>query len=214
MIYADGGKSHEVEFKMEFTLIYEGALKSNGDPRHKHQIREAIRPQLEELWRLLPLSSIHAGVTSAVPAKTDADDVLGDGFSQVFRSPDCRVERNGTCFLPVVSSALKLRARVDITWFRPEHVGRVIQTGDIDNRLKTLFDAMQIPPHENQFPPGGIVGSAESPFCCLLEDDSLISGLNVDTRRMLKPTSTNDVLLLIRVTTQTDEINFGNIQLI
>jgi len=199
---------------MEFTLIYEGALKSNGDPSHKHQIREAIRPQLEELWRLLPLSRIHEGATGVVPAATDAGEAFGGDFSQVFRSPDCRVKRHGTSFLPVVSSALKLRARVDITWFRPENVGRVIQTGDIDNRLKTLFDAMQIPPHANQFPPGGIAGSPESPFCCLLEDDSLISGLNVDTRRMLKPASTNDVLLLIRVTTQTDEISLGNIQLI
>ncbi|MDF1815001.1 MAG: hypothetical protein P1V20_22545 [Verrucomicrobiales bacterium] len=43
---------------MEFTLIYEGPLKSNGDRDHKQAIRAYLKPQLEMLWTLPPLNLI------------------------------------------------------------------------------------------------------------------------------------------------------------
>jgi hypothetical protein len=36
---------------MEFRLVYEGALKAKATPKHKHGIREALHPQLKELWQ-------------------------------------------------------------------------------------------------------------------------------------------------------------------
>ena len=144
----------------------------------------------------------------------DSDDGTMTEMLDSIRTPDNRVERRGVYFFPLVSENLNLRAAIDITWFRPEEPGRVLQSGDIDNRLKTLFDGLQVPPHENQFPDTPIVGTATEPFHCLLEDDALISSLNVDTRQMLRVSSDDSVLLLIKVTTKITEIEFGNIQIL
>jgi len=148
------------------------------------------------------------------PRSAGDDDGLMTEMLDGIRTPDNRVERGGVHFFPLVSENLKLRAAIDITWFRPEEPGRVLQSGDIDNRLKTLFDGLQVPPHENQFPDTPITGTAIAPFYCLLEDDALISSLNVDTRRMLRVSSDDSVLLLIKVTTKITEIEFGNMQIL
>ena len=199
---------------MEFTLIYEGPLRSNGDRNHKHAIREYLRPQLEHLWTLQPLAGMRDGAMGVPRPHSVVDDREWADVVDGFRTPDNRVELDGVHFLPLVSQTLNLRAAIDITWFRPEPPGGVLQSGDIDNRLKTLFDGLQIPPHENQFPDTPIPGTASAPFHCLLQDDALISSLNVDTRRLLRAPAGNDVLLLIHVTTKVTEIEFGNIQLL
>jgi hypothetical protein len=195
---------------MEFTLIYEGPLRSNGNREHKHEIREYLKPQLGLLWTLDPLSSIYQDAIGIKLHASSEECEEWPGFSM----PDCRIERGGTHFLPVVSTALGLNAEIDITWFRREEPGRVLQTGDIDNRLKTLFDGLQIPPHVNQFPESGICGTAESPFFCLLEDDALISKLTVNTNRQLRHVNSDEVLLIIQVKTRTNNITWANIQLL
>jgi hypothetical protein len=58
--------------------------------------------------------------------------------------------------------------------------------GDIDNRLKTLFDALRYPklPQELDDTPQDI---AASPCYCLLSDDKFIDQLSVTTDRLLTP---------------------------
>ena len=64
---------------------------------------------------------------------------------------------------------------------RPEKPGGIIvQSGDIDNRLKTLFDALCLPPQTNQIPKDEGLSINESPMYCLLEDDSLITSIKVN----------------------------------
>ncbi len=48
--------------------------------------------------------------------------------------------------------------------------------GDIDNRLKTLFDALQTPP-EGQMPREALGTSRNNPFRTLLKDDNLVADL-------------------------------------
>jgi hypothetical protein len=75
--------------------------------------------------------------------------------------------------------------------------------GDIDNRIKVLFDGLRMPEHTPEL--GGVpLEVDENPFFCLLEDDSLITSVTVTTDRLLleknaeeKP---NDVHLIIHVT--------------
>jgi hypothetical protein len=40
---------------MEFFLKYDGKLKPNDNAKGKQEIREYIRPQLENLWKKIPL---------------------------------------------------------------------------------------------------------------------------------------------------------------
>jgi hypothetical protein len=53
--------------------------------------------------------------------------------------------------------------------------------GDLDNRLKTLLDALSVPNQDQVIPDPTI----DDPIHCLLEDDSLVSGLEIETRRLL-----------------------------
>lgn len=64
----------------------------------------------------------------------------------------------------------------------------MIQSGDIDNRVKTLIDALRIPC-------SNALGSArsstprqdENPFFCLIEDDKLITKFSIETDWLLDP---------------------------
>jgi hypothetical protein len=92
----------------------------------------------------------------------------------------------GFNFVPLVTEELNLLCGLDILFLRSGRPGSVIWPGDIDNRLKTLLDAMRIPEaaeRYTEFPPE----PDEKPFFCLLEDDKLITKVSVDTDDMLDP---------------------------
>jgi hypothetical protein len=106
-------------------------------------------------------------------------------------------------------------ANSNITILRPEPPGAIItQSGDIDNRLKTLFDGLKIPTI-GELPSGDGPMSGETPFYCLLEDDNLITRISVTTERLLEPSKdTAYVELLIRVKTKPTRVTLGNLVLL
>ncbi len=76
----------------------------------------------------------------------------------------------------------------------------IIQGGDLDNRIKTVFDALRIPKGLEEM--DGKV--QEEPIYCLLEDDRLISEFRVRSDSLLllpeeTVASPNDVFLVIDV---------------
>jgi Holliday junction resolvase RusA-like endonuclease len=161
---------------MDFMLFYRGSLKSNGNPKHKHNIRKHFHPQLKQLWNQEPLLHFQSVVE---PVKVD----------------DFR-------FKPLVCQELHLVAQLHVTLLRPEAPGSIITTGgDIDNRVKTLLDSLKIPepgalPHDSR------VDEDEVPFFCLLEDDHLVTELMVSTVQLLEPmVNRNEVVVLLKVTT-------------
>ena len=95
-------------------------------------------------------------------------------------------------------------AELEVTLLWPQTPGNIITSGgDIDNRLKTLFDALKVPSEPSALPIGTIPQLGEEPFFCLLEDDSLIARVSVETDRLLEPCSdTSMVRLFIRVKTR------------
>jgi hypothetical protein len=186
---------------VEFTLVYRGPLKSNGNATEKQTIRRAFHGQLKILWTQPPLSDL------GPPTGHLLDDNPPQGKLSV-------IQRIGAFRLaPVVSTKLHLIAELDITFLRPEPPGSLItQGGDIDNRLKTLFDALRIPHNMGEIP--GTPLPDEDPFFCLLEDDNLITKVGVATDRLLEPTaSKNDVQLFIQVKTKVTRVIYGNIGL-
>lgn len=105
-------------------------------------------------------------------------------------------------FLPIVNVKLNGYAEVSIEMLRPERPGNLIsETADIDNRLKTLFDALQVPKIE-QLPANEVPAAEHSPFfLCLLEDDRLVTKVSVQAYRLLDPQrqDKNEVDLQIRI---------------
>lgn len=102
----------------------------------------------------------------------------------------------------MVSSARDEIAELQIIMLRPHQCpGYIIgQGGDIDNRLKTLFDSLRMPKDTKEMPNYGKPNDNVNPFFCLLEDDALITNLSVSTDRLLEvQESKSYVKLIIRV---------------
>jgi len=180
----------EQQDDMEFTLTYRGPLKANAGPREKQKIRRVIHQQLRTLWGQNPLAMLLASKPNYYLV-----DHPPAGWLSIIR-PLC-----GFRLAPLVTPDLYLIAELTITFLRPEAPGSLItQGGDIDNRIKTLLDALRIPKDSKELPAGDVPGQHEDPFSCLLEDDNLVTRLAVTTDRLLEPVSSpSEVLLLIRV---------------
>ncbi len=184
---------------MEFRLIYDGPLKAAAGVDDKHALRKAFHEQFKVLWKQIPLSD-NQGFLEDPPKKNSISVITGF---------------NNYKFAPLVCENLHLICELNITLLRPEAPGSVItQGGDIDNRLKTLFDSLRMPKNKNEIPSKILVEDLDNPFFCLLEDDNLITKVNVATDRLLRENAgQNDVLLVIHVTTKAVRAIWGNMGL-
>lgn len=196
---------------MKFTLIYDGELKANSPKQKKWDIRKTLAPQLEQLWRV-------SGTLADLKASRYATTGLGYVFEMHHDNPYPRVPEDflkegkppsgwidllsevtvgDRKFLPLIRNSLGLKCGLKIIFLRQEEPGKLYQGGDIDNRLKTLFDSLSVPKPEQLIDDP----TAPDPLHCLLEDDGLISGVSVETHRLLeRPNgSIHEVKLIIEV---------------
>ena len=186
---------------MKFTLTYDGALPAGGNTsknKAKWKIRRHFHPQLVDLWESHPaLKSIstefplsggalvsghhqHPGPVYApwLPRIKRADEV--DRGTIDLAAP---IEKHGRLFQPLVRETFALHCGLKVLILRQEQPGRVYQGGDIDGRIKTLLDALTMPQHVEQMKDD--IPAPPQLIHCLLEDDSLVSGLSVETARLL-----------------------------
>lgn len=180
---------------MRFTLTYRGPLPVKASPKDKQLIRRQIHPQLMRLWSLPPL-----------------DKQIYTLLSEEQTIRPCIISRlNGFRFAPLVSTKLHLIAKLEIIFLRPEAPGNLVtQGGDIDNRLKTLFDSLRMPRVVGELPANDTPQQNEDPFFCLLEDDALITEISVKTDMLLDPVAhKSSTELLIRVETGSVEPGWG-----
>jgi hypothetical protein len=198
---------------VEFTLYYRGPLRPNGKPKHKHQVRQILHKQIKELWNQPPLDTHHG----LFDPKEALPGIKGNTIVIVEREEVSVVRPVGAYrFAAIVSSELDLVADLTITFLRPGPPGAIVtQGGDIDNRIKTLLDALKIPDGSDALPKGTFPQEDENPFFCLLDDDSLITSLNIKTDRLLDPdvSSSAEVVLLIHVRTRPTVGTFINLGL-
>lgn len=181
---------------MEFYLTYQGPLRSNANSVEKHRIREYFKPQLEKIWDLPPLNGCR--------------DFLSLDPQEGNHNLIKRV--NGIPFATLVSSNIHMMCGVNITLLWPDEPGNIIQnSGDIDNRLKTLFDSLTCPKPEQISNITDL--SRDGIFHCLLEDDKLISSVSVNTGTYLHSDSDHDVLAVIHVKTHLLRATCGNVGL-
>ena len=179
---------------MQFRLVYEGPLKANGTPAAKHSIRQIVHAQLQELVDRKAMAHLKQKIAEGSPTIT-------------------RVSVGSYTFVPLISEKLDHVAELNITFLTPEEPGRVItQGGDLDNRLKTLLDALRCPKNLGELPNGSTPAKFEAPFYCLLEDDALVSGLTISTDRLLKKNvDSSHVLLVIEVIPRSTRTTLGTV---
>jgi hypothetical protein len=164
---------------MRLVLHYRGPLKANAGPTHKHELRRHFHQQLKRLWSQKPLVEIPQWVQ---PVKSPG--------SYHFLRPVLPFT-----FVPLVTGEANAVAELNIRLLRPEPPGGLItRGGDIDNRLKTLFDALAMPPQPNALPPGATPAADEQPLFCLLEDDNLVVSVTIRTEQLLEPVTDPSVV--------------------
>ncbi len=183
---------------MKFRLLYEGPIA----PRQRinvediHSIRMQLHPQIEALWRFLPLSDHIEILREEAP----------QGELAIFE------RSNGVLFAPLVTERNNLACELDITLLRQQAPGQLVgDGGDLDNRLKTLFDALRMP-STNEARQAKIQVNGTTPIYCLLQDDKLIGRVNVETDRLLRTTTDpRDLVAIIQVQVRTTRATFANI---
>lgn len=210
---------------MRFVLTYDGLLRASGNkpkPEDKWNIRKAIHPQLDELYiedqtlRRIKSSSViprSSGFMTfeehhsapIIPKQADETDMDLMGPLLVGDHP----------FVPLVRQSMGLVCAIDIIFLRKEDPGALIkQGGDIDNRIKTLFDGLKMPSQDDM----RFAQSSDlpNPFYCLLEEDSLITDVSVRTHRLLTAPAANfaEVRLIMEITIRALHVRSYNLPLI
>jgi hypothetical protein len=184
---------------MDFRLTYEGRLFANNEENelkrapHKHVIRKIFHKQLKKLWYHHPV----------LKERTELRHYTGGGKTMLEVEAD-KFKEHGYSFVPLVTKENHLICQVEILMLRPGEPGSVISAGDIDNRIKTLFDALRKPNSLGELA-GASPAPDEIPFFCLLEDDSLITHASIETDTLLEPVNdqasdqASDVRIVITV---------------
>ncbi len=182
---------------MRFHLTYEGPLlgaTSSFIAPHKHAIRRAFSPQLRKLWEVSPRLQPHD------PARpNDYDGRLG------------RWHMHGERFVPLVEEDSGVMCELKVLILRPEAPGSVIHSGDLDNRIKTVLDALRLPHSSREIDPSTSDGE---PIFCLLQDDAMVERLEVCADTLLRPAEKNDVHVVIEVSLRPYKGTFGALRFI
>jgi hypothetical protein len=195
---------------MWFRLVYRGVL----PPGHRTQrtadkfakrsdflqtMRRVFHRQLQTLWKQEPLK----GHAKYLDPKYAPDDCL------------ILEDIGAFTFAPLVTKRLMTFAELDILMLRPSPPGELFgHGGDIDNRIKTLLDALRMPRTEKEIPVGDQPAENEKPFHCALQDDALVTQMLLDTDRLLDAKDDYEVMLVVKVTIRASRSSFANIGMV
>lgn len=185
---------------MEFRLTYSGKLRAHkrGRSGHVHDIRQEFHRQLSTFWAEHPVLNRGHPTGASIP---NPETMWGRTIPQ-----------NGYNWTPLVTENNGLICALDILMLRNGPPGKV--RTDIDNRLKTLFDALQLPNLDQLGDNKPKLG--QDPFYVLLEDDRLITRVGVTSDLLLEPVEgvgreEDAVRLVINVTVRPYRVTWENV---
>jgi hypothetical protein len=214
---------------MKFTLHYDGPLPSSGNKAknaEKWEIRSRLHPQFMDLWTSHPalrsveenrhipksggatLTQTHHLHPGPINRPITGPLALGYQARGNLKKPEPKeildlcesIEKHGAWFRPLVRDSYALHCGLKVRFLRKEPPGKVYQGGDIDGRIKTLVDALTMPRHVEQVLEK--TSSQSEPIYCLLEDDSLVSGFEIESERLLG--DANSAADWVRLTIEVD----------
>ena len=150
----------------------------------KQRIRSYFHPQLKKLWSLHP-SLLHYAHSQGLyvgsqPQTGTKDELIVKGWDALASN----WEEFGFRFIPLVHSDYCLACSLDILFLRKGGQGNLVTNGDLDERIKTLFDGLQKPQQKSECG-GAVPTEEENPFFVLFENDKLISEIKITTDQLL-----------------------------
>jgi len=207
---------------MEFRLTYNGPLYSTqGEPPqhqkdkragHKHTLRKKFHTQLKRLWEITPYLRNEEGIAHLRTLGKPLGGLPGEPHD--IRRLSEKHAQFGFSFVPLVTYDMDLLCGLDILFLRPDKPGHVLWAGDIDNRIKTLIDALRIPKANERYV-DLVPEHDEKPFFVLLEDDQLITKVSVESDQLLEfetPDTVDEVRLIVTVRIRPYQMHIGNLE--
>jgi hypothetical protein len=186
---------------MKFKLVYFGDVPPNGNrqaAQARDKMRFAFHNQLKALWsqhkalqalKYCPCDVCQAESREFGSAASHSGFAGGHGGAIPYVEHASTLYKNSTlgiAFVPLVTARLSLSCQAEILLLsnpRREGVGHM---GDLDNRIKVIIDALQMPQSRQ-----GITGdfcayaTRESHLFCVLEDDRLITSIRTEADTLL-----------------------------
>lgn len=167
---------------MEFAVTFDGVLPTTRANREiKHHLRLSLHLQMKALFEA-------KGLAGPPEFRT-----LEPGHSHSMVH-----EVRGKRFVSLVCANNGLFAELNVTMLRPDPTNNLIVEGDIDNRLKVLFDVLSVPRKE-QLPTDWTPTSDQEPVYCLLEDDQRITRVSLQTHQWFDAPAEDRVRLFVKV---------------
>jgi hypothetical protein len=166
-------EANAVDIRLTYEDYIPAEQPSKSDRRGdlKQRIRRVFSDQLRKRWRDSPKLAQWKSKGFVTASRDENRNVIPDNESAqqfpFFSVPTC-----GFSVVPLVTWHNKLGCDLDIV-FTGEGRSAILPKGDLDNRLKTLFDALRMPLDDKEVP-GHLWGKDNEELYCLLEDDSLI----------------------------------------
>lgn len=190
------------EASLRFRLVYDGELRPSGNDAglnaglrvasHKHDIRKVFHRQLKQLWVEHRTLAERDGYPSDYGLAPDAVATHENGRAKYRDILAAMYPRLGYRFVPLVREKLSIQCDLDVLFLRRDMPGSVLHAGDIDNRIKTLIDALRMPLSVPELGSHTTPDPDEDPFFVLMEEDKLVSGFSVETDRLLDPAKSPD----------------------
>ena len=169
---------------MRFRLTYEGELISTQEDdqpssvredrrrKQKHALRKWFHPQLKHLWATHPMLKTKNNISSANGENyldKTAKDFAGWGYN----------------YVPVLKKGDQAICHIETLFLRRQMPGGLIRGGDLDNRMKTLYDSLRMPSSPAEMKDIAGPDENEKPFLVLLEEDNLITHTAIETDILL-----------------------------
>lgn len=176
---------------MRFILKYAGEdLKSSGNSQSRTEEKQLLRAhwhvQLKEIW---DASNVLRHIDrSKLPEPVSKQDVWDVGDEKLVSDVPLkgfmyRRKLHDSWFVPLITPRMEAQCRLAILLGRPTKPGKLIyEGGDIDGRLKTLFDSLAVPKNVEQVSSGDC---SLTEYLCLLGDNSLITDVSIESYQLL-----------------------------
>jgi len=182
---------------MEFCLFYEGKLKSRDNAHGKHQIRQYLHGQMRSLCNSVRFQDSF---------RQDESGITGIHGKNMF------VEHGDKKFWFLISEHACAVVDLSITLLVPHDVGKIVQNGgDLDNRIKTLFDALRVPAVQSEIPSSDTFQYGTEGMYCLLQDDKLIDRIAIKSYKDHSSVAEDHVRCIIEVSTKITQASMYNL---
>jgi len=195
---------------MRFRLYFEGPLYSDNGGTGSNKLEARVDlfckfdKQLQKLWETNQY--LKTGKTSG----PELDGYVETNLPQ-FQAENTIVD--GKTFQPLARKNLHLNCRLSFLVMRQDKTSGFFTKGDIDNKVKFLVDCLRVPSAEQL--KKGDWNRLPNPCHVVLEDDNMITQINVESDQLLDNGTANQGLdrsvVIIDVELKPYELHLGNI---